>query len=75
MKASLGSVETFSSVDGPGIRCVFFLNGCTLRCKYCHNPEMWVRGSDNLEVSQVIERAKRCKPYFKDNGGVTFSGG
>jgi len=75
MKASLGSVETFSSVDGPGIRCVFFLNGCQLRCKYCHNPEMWVRGSDNLEVSQVIERAKRCKPYFKDNGGVTFSGG
>ena len=75
MKASLGSVETFGLVDGPGIRCVFFLNGCMLRCKYCHNPEMWTKGEENLTVEEVVERAKRCKPYFKDKGGVTFSGG
>ncbi len=75
MKASLGSVETFSLVDGPGIRCVFFFNGCVLRCKYCHNPEMWVRGEDNITVEEVVDRSLRCQPYFKDGGGVTFSGG
>lgn len=75
MKASLGAIETFGLVDGPGIRCVFFLNGCMLRCKYCHNPEMWKKGEDNLSVDEVVERALKCKPYFRDNGGVTFSGG
>ena len=75
MKASLASVETFGLVDGPGIRCVFFLNGCMLRCKYCHNPEMWTKGDENLTVDEVVDRALRCKPYFKDKGGVTFSGG
>lgn len=75
MKASLGALETFGLVDGPGIRCVFFLNGCMLRCKYCHNPEMFSKGEDNLTVDEVVDRALKCKPYFKDNGGVTFSGG
>lgn len=75
MKASLGAIETFGLVDGPGIRCVFFLNGCMLRCKYCHNPEMWKKGEENITVEEVVQKAKRCKPYFKDNGGVTFSGG
>ena len=75
MEASLGSVETFGLVDGPGIRCVFFFNGCRLRCKYCHNPEMWVRGNDNITVEEVVKRALRSKPYYKSTGGVTFSGG
>ena len=47
MKASIDSIETFGLVDGPGIRCVVFFNGCMLRCKYCHNPEMWRRRDDN----------------------------
>ena len=75
MKASLGALETFGLVDGPGIRCVFFLNGCMLRCKYCHNPEMWNKGEENLTVDEVVDRALRCKPYFGEGGGVTFSGG
>ncbi len=75
MKASIGSIETFGLVDGPGIRCVFFFNGCRLRCKYCHNPEMWVKGEDNMSTDEVVHKALREKPYFKDNGGVTFSGG
>ncbi|MDE5888503.1 MAG: 4Fe-4S cluster-binding domain-containing protein, partial [Bacilli bacterium] len=41
MLGSVDSIETFGLVDGPGIRTVVFLNGCSLRCKFCHNPEMW----------------------------------
>ena len=75
MKASIDSIETFGLVDGPGIRCVVFFNGCKLRCKYCHNPEMWKKREENYTPEQPVERIKRCEPYFKKNGGVTFSGG
>lgn len=75
MKASIDSIETFGLVDGPGIRCVVFLNGCKLRCKYCHNPEMWIKRENNYTPKQIVEKIRRCKPYFKENGGVTFSGG
>lgn len=76
MKGAVDSIETFGLVDGPGIRTVIFLSGCKLRCKYCHNPEMWVKGKENMEVDELIEKIKRNKPYFKrNNGGVTFSGG
>ena len=75
MKASIDSIETFGLVDGPGIRCIVFFNGCKLRCKYCHNPEMWTKKEDNYTPEQLVEKIKRCKPYFKKNGGVTFSGG
>lgn len=75
MKASIDSIETFGLVDGPGIRCVVFFNGCKLRCKYCHNPEMWKKREENYTPEQLVERIKRCEPYFKKNGGVTFSGG
>ena len=47
MKASIDSIETFGLVDGPGIRTVIFFNGCKLRCKYCHNPEMWAKKDNN----------------------------
>ena len=75
MQGSVDSFETFGLVDGPGIRTVVFLNGCSLRCKYCHNPEMWNLREKNCSVSEVIKKVLRSKPYFKDNGGVTFSGG
>ena len=76
MKASIDSIETFGLVDGPGIRTVIFFKGCKLRCKYCHNPEMWVKGKENMTVEEVVQKAVRNKPYFKrNNGGVTFSGG
>lgn len=75
MKASIDSIETFGLVDGPGIRCVVFFNGCKLRCKYCHNPEMWKKKENNYTPQQVFDKVIRSKPYFKDNGGVTFSGG
>lgn len=73
--ASIDSIETFGLVDGPGIRVVVFFNGCKLRCKYCHNPEMWKRRENNYTPEELVAKIKRCKPYFRKNGGVTFSGG
>lgn len=76
MKAAIDSIESFGLVDGPGIRTVIFLSGCKLRCKYCHNPEMWVKGKENYTSDDLIKKILRNKPYFKRNsGGVTFSGG
>lgn len=76
MPASVNSIETFGLVDGPGIRTVIFLQGCTLRCKYCHNPETWIMGKPNYETDELVKKIVRNKPYFKrNNGGVTFSGG
>lgn len=75
MMASINSIETFGLVDGPGIRTVVFFNGCKLRCKYCHNPDTWVRGEDNYTAKEIAERILRNKNYFVRGGGVTFSGG
>lgn len=75
MKASINSIESFGLVDGPGIRTVIFFNGCKLRCKYCHNPEMWKKSDENYTVSEIVEKVKRFKPYYRNNGGVTYSGG
>ena len=75
IKGAVDSIETFGLVDGPGIRTVVFLSGCKLRCKYCHNPEMWVRGRENYTPQDLAERILRNKNYFMRNGGVTFSGG
>ena len=76
MQASVNQVETFGLVDGPGIRTVIFLNGCKLRCLYCHNPEMWRMGKFNSTTDELVAKILRNKPYFKrNNGGVTFSGG
>ena len=74
-KGSIASIETFGLVDGPGIRTVIFLNGCNLRCKFCHNPEMWKIGELNFTSDDIVKKVLRSKPYFKDKGGVTFSGG
>lgn len=72
---SVASIETLGLVDGPGIRVVVFLNGCNLRCKYCHNPEMWQKKENNISAQDLVNRILRMRPYFKNNGGVTFSGG
>lgn len=76
MKGAIDSIESFGLVDGPGIRTVVFLSGCKLRCKYCHNPEMWIKGKENYTVEELVQKILHNKPYFKRNsGGVTFSGG
>ena len=72
---SVDSIESLGLYDGPGIRVVVFMNGCMLRCKYCHNPEMWIKGKENISSDELVNKVKRFKNYVKDNGGVTFSGG
>lgn len=76
MKGSIDSIESFGLVDGPGIRAVVFLNSCRMRCRYCHNPEMWLQKAANTTAEELVKKLKRFKPYYKSNsGGVTFSGG
>ena len=75
----LGNIDSFESmglVDGPGVRFVVFMQGCPLRCAYCHNPETW---SDEKKIqmmtSDLVKKILKYKPYFGTEGGVTFSGG
>lgn len=75
MKASIASIETFGTVDGPGIRTVVFFNECHLRCIYCHNPEMWCKQENNMTSDELVEKILHNKEYFGESGGVTFSGG
>ena len=70
------SFESFGTVDGPGIRSVVFLQGCPLRCQYCHNPDTWgVGGGEEYTPEQIAQKVLRYKNYFGDKGGVTVSGG
>lgn len=70
------SVESFGSADGPGIRYIVFLQGCNMRCKYCHNPDTWkFEGGQLLSAQEVLKKAIRYKAYWKNNGGITVSGG
>ena len=72
---SIDSIESLGLLDGPGIRTVVFLNGCKLRCKFCHNPEMFTKKENNYTPEELVKKILRNKPYFKNGGGVTFSGG
>lgn len=76
MKGRIHSVETFGAVDGPGIRTVFFMQGCPARCLYCHNPDSWKNdGGREIDIDEVVHWAVRGVPYYGTKGGVTFSGG
>ncbi len=75
-KGRIHSMESMGLVDGPGIRTVLFLQGCGLRCKYCHNPDTWdIQGGREMDVNQVLNRLKRFRPYYGETGGLTCSGG
>ncbi len=75
--AKVHSVESFGTVDGPGIRFVIFLQGCSLRCKYCHNRDTWdINGGEYKSVDEIIEKIKNYKNYIiPSGGGVTVTGG
>lgn len=70
------STENFGTVDGPGIRYVIFMQGCRMRCKFCHNPDTWkTSGGKTYIADELLDMAERYRPYWKDNGGITVSGG
>ena len=75
MIGHIHSFESFGTVDGPGIRFVVFMQGCPLRCQYCHNPDTWGAGGQEYSVEEVAQKILRYKNYFGDKGGVTVSGG
>lgn len=75
-KGRVHSFQSLGTVDGPGLRFVVFLQGCTLRCAYCHNPDTWEPGAGAAYAAEeVVRRALRFRPYFGKTGGVTVSGG
>ncbi|MCE3198185.1 pyruvate formate-lyase-activating protein [Paenibacillus sonchi] len=71
------SIETSGMVDGPGIRFVIFMQGCLLRCQYCHNPDTWTIGKGQLvTVQELVEEIRGYLPFLQfSGGGVTVSGG
>lgn len=73
--ANIHSFESFAALDGEGIRYGVFFTGCPLRCIYCHNPDTWFGSDKDYTPEQLFKKIKRYKPYFKNGGGVTFSGG
>lgn len=75
--AYIHSYETFGTVDGPGLRYVVFLQGCPLRCQYCHNCDTWHRKDARIieTAEQTFERIRRYKHYYLFAGGVTVTGG
>ncbi len=77
LTGNIHSFESFGTLDGPGIRSVIFLQGCRLRCLYCHNPDTWQENAGTPMAAQaLLNRVLRYKPYFESSGGgVTVSGG
>ena len=77
VKGKISSIETLGTLDGPGVRFVAFLQGCKLRCKYCHNPETWNIDAEveTITPQGLVEKVEKYKNYLGSNGGVTFSGG
>lgn len=75
--AKVHSIESFGTVDGPGIRFVLFLQGCHLQCKYCHNRDTWdLNGGEYKSIDDIFEKIKRYKNYMMlSGGGVTVTGG
>lgn len=70
------SIQSLGTLDGPGVRFVVFLQGCTLRCKCCHNPDTW-NMSDGKEYTadEIVSKAMNFREYFGREGGITLSGG
>lgn len=76
MIGHIHSTESFGAADGPGVRFIVFMQGCHMRCRYCHNPDTWkMDGGDEVLPDEILKRALRFKPYWGKDGGITISGG
>ncbi len=75
LKGKIHSSESFGTVDGPGIRYVLFMQGCPMRCLYCHNPDTWrMSGGREVSADEILAEYDHNKAFYK-NGGITVSGG
>lgn len=75
MKGYIHSIESFGTVDGPGIRLVVFMQGCPMRCQYCHNPDTWqVNKGDQMTPDEIIALYEKNRPFYA-TGGITVTGG
>lgn len=75
-KGYVHSLESFGSVDGPGVRYVIFLTGCAMRCQFCHNPDTWnMQGGTLYTADELLKTALRYRSYWGETGGITVSGG
>jgi len=75
MKGRIHSLESFGTVDGPGIRLVVFMQGCPMRCLYCHNPDTWAVGcGTETDAAELIAEYNKNRPFYS-RGGITVSGG
>ena len=76
VKGAIHSIESFGSVDGPGVRYVIFVKGCNMRCQFCHNPDTWNRKAGTpYTADELIDKALKYRAYWGSKGGITVSGG
>ncbi|WP_054027466.1 pyruvate formate-lyase-activating protein [Bacillus sp. FJAT-28004] len=77
MKGRIHSMETFGTVDGPGIRFVLFMQGCALQCRFCHNPDTWDTATGRqVTVDEILQEIEPYLPYYRGSGGgITVTGG
>ena len=76
LKGQIHSFQSLGTLDGPGVRFVVFMQGCHLRCGCCHNPDTWeMSDGKSYTVEEIVSRVVRYREYYKDNGGITVSGG
>lgn len=75
MVGHVHSIETFGTVDGPGVRLVVFLQGCPMRCRYCHNPDTWkIGGGTEMTAGEILSLYEKNKSFYS-KGGITVTGG
>lgn len=75
-KGYIHSLESFGSVDGPGVRFIIFTTGCAMRCQFCHNPDTWeMSKGTEYTADELLKRAVRYRSYWGEEGGITVSGG
>lgn len=76
VRANVHSLESFGAADGPGVRYVVFLQGCRMRCRFCHNPDTWATDGNRIfSADELLKKALRYRDYWGADGGITVSGG